>query len=309
MASPVNDPMSRVTPIPDPLLPTADDPWGYRARRVVVTGAASGMGKAVCEILVELGAEVVGVDLQLVQVDGVAEVHQLDLSDTAAVTATAATIGGPVDALFNCAGVPGTADTRAILAINFCGLRRFTECVIGAMPPGSAICSIGSTAAVNWPYHVDAFLELLAIDDDAALDWLEARVPELGYPYDVSKEAVNVYTAWRAVSLNEHGIRMNCVNPGGTLTPASRDFTTAVKSKNGGAEMIEHWPKLLGRMARPGEQAWPMVFLNSPFASFVNGAMFYVDAGLTSGVFTKQHHTAVAAGMFWRPPRPSEAAR
>jgi NAD(P)-dependent dehydrogenase (short-subunit alcohol dehydrogenase family) len=116
---------------------------------------------------------------------------------------------------------------------------------------------------------------------------------------------VNVYTASRAVTLNEVGVRMNCINPGGTLTPASREFTKAVKAKDNGAEMIQHWPKLMGRMARPIEQAWPMVFLNSPYASFVNGASFYVDAGLTSGMFTGRHHPKVAAGMFWSPPRPS----
>ncbi len=298
----------------DAPLPSGDDPWGYSDRRVVVTGAASGMGKAACEILVALGAEVVGVDIQPIDIEGVAETHRLDLSDTTATDAVTDAIidsgGRRVDALFNIAGIPGTGEPRAILAINFCGLRRFTERIIPAMPPGSAICSIGSTAAVNWPFHVDELLDLLAVDDDAAaLDWLVDHLPQLGYPYDVSKEAVNVYTAWRAISLNAVGIRINCVNPGGTYTPASRDFAKAVKSKDGGAEMIEHWPKLMGRMARPSEQAWPMVFLNSPYAGFVNGAVLFADAGLTSGMFTRQHHPAVAAGMFWSPPVRSEPSR
>ena len=48
-----------------------------------------------------------------------------------------------------------------------------------------------------------------------------------------------------------------------------------------------------------------MVFLNSPFASFTNGACIFVDAGLTSGMFTAQHQPKVAAGMFWSPPAPS----
>lgn len=291
---------------PDPVLPTRDDPWGYQNRRAVVTGAASGIGRAACQILVALGAEVIGVDVQPVDIDGVKESHRLDLADGGSIAAAAEAIGGPVDSLFNCAGIPGTADPRSILSINFCGLRRFTELLVPAMPVGSAICSIGSTAAVKWSYHVESFLEMLAIDDDgAALDWLE-RHPELGYPYDVSKEAVNVYSAWRANGLSAFGIRMNCINPGSTRTPASREFTKAVKSKEFGAEMIEHWPTLLGRMARPDEQAWPMVFLNSPFASFITGASIYVDAGLTGGLFTLQHHSLVAAGMAWVPPLPSK---
>lgn len=287
----------------DPLLPIDGDPWGYRGRRVVVTGAASGMGKAACQILLSLGADVVGVDIAPVELEAVRSVA-IDLGDPRSIDAGAKAIGGSVDGLFNCAGIPGTADPRVILAINFCGLRQLTEQVVPLMPRGSAICNIGSTAAVSWPYHVDSLLELLGLDDyQQGLDWLDGHLEELGYPYDVSKEAVNAYTAWRAVSLNEAGIRMNCVNPGGTRTPASREFTKAVKAKAFGAEMIEHWPKLMGRMAQPGEQAWPMVFLNSPFASFITGATFYVDGGLTAGVFTQQHHPDVAAGMFWRPPR------
>jgi NAD(P)-dependent dehydrogenase (short-subunit alcohol dehydrogenase family) len=278
--------------------------WGYGGRRVVVTGAASGMGQAAASILVSLGAEVTGVDIKPVEVEGLATSVIVDLGDPASIGAAADSLAGNYDGLFNCAGIPGVADARTILAINFCGLRHLTERLVPKLNPGSAICNIGSTAAVSWPLHVDPLLELMAIDDYAdALNWLEAHLEKLGYPYDVSKEAVNVYTAWRAVALNELGLRINCVNPGGTLTPASRDFTKAVKSKAFGAEMIAHWPKLMGRMAKPHEQAWPMVFLNSPFASFVTGASIYADGGLTSGLVTQQHHPDVAAGMFWRPPR------
>ena len=292
----------------DPLNLAAAHDWGYGGRRVVVTGAASGMGRAAAEILVHLGATVVGVDRQAIDVAGVAETHAVDLGDEASVTAVAAAITGEIDGLFNCAGIPGTAEARTILAINFCGLRHLTEALLPQLTPGSAICNIGSTAAVNWPYHVDSLLEVLHEPSyAAALDLLEAKLADLGYPYDVSKEAVNLYTAWRSIALNEVSVRINCVNPGGTFTPASREFTKAVKSKDFGAEMIEHWPKLMGRMAKAHEQAWPMVFLNSPFASFVNGATFYADAGLTSGLFTQQHHPMIAAGMFWAPARKAQA--
>jgi hypothetical protein len=46
-----------------------------------------------------------------------------------------------------------------------------------------------------------------------------------------------------------------------------------------------------------------MVFCNSVYASFLTGAALYVDGGLTSGMFTHQHHPEVSAGMFWHPPR------
>jgi NAD(P)-dependent dehydrogenase (short-subunit alcohol dehydrogenase family) len=287
-----------------PEVPDNIDSWGYRGRRVVVTGAASGMGQAAATILVCLGAEVIGLDIKEVTTDGVARSLIVDLGDPASIATVADSLDGPFDAVFNCAGIPGVADPRTILAINFCGLRALTEALVPKLNPGSAICNIGSTAAVSWPLHVDTLLELMEIDGYAeALAWLEAHLEPLGYPYDVSKEAVNVYTAWRSISLIADGIRINCVNPGGTLTPASRDFSKAVKSKAFGPEMLAVWPKLMGRMAQPHEQAWPMVFLNSPFAAFVNGASIYADAGFTSGLFTHQHHPDVGAGMSWRPPR------
>ncbi|MCU1343823.1 MAG: 3-alpha-hydroxysteroid dehydrogenase, partial [Acidimicrobiia bacterium] len=249
----------------DALMPTDGDPWGYRGRRVVVTGAASGMGRAATEILVGLGADVVALDIQPVSTEGISQAVRIDLADPASIAEAAGQIDGTVDALFNCAGVPGTAEPRTILAINFCGLRQFTEALIPRINPGGAICSIGSTAAVSWPVRVDTYLQLLALPDyAAALAWLEAHLPELGYAYDVTKEAINTYSAWRAVQLTEVGVRMNCINPGGTRTPASRDFAKAVKAKEHGEEMLAHWPKLMGRMAQPAEQAWPMVFLNSP---------------------------------------------
>jgi NAD(P)-dependent dehydrogenase (short-subunit alcohol dehydrogenase family) len=282
------------------------DPWGYRGRRCVVTGAASGMGRAAAEILVGVGAQVVGVDIQPIEADGLAGRHLLDLADPAQISAVAAAIAAPVDALFNCAGIPGTADARTVVAVNFAGMRRFTEALVPAMPAGAAVCCVGSTAAVNWPYHAEVLRDVVEIDDVArTLAWFDEHLGDLGYPYDVSKEAVNLYTATRAIGLNELGVRINCINPGSTRTPASREFTRAVTSKVGGAEMIEHWPRLMSRMAQPSEQAWAMVFLNSPFASFVTGASLYVDAGLTSGLVAGLHHPKVAAGMFWTPPVPS----
>ncbi|MGE0309479.1 MAG: SDR family NAD(P)-dependent oxidoreductase, partial [Acidimicrobiia bacterium] len=221
---------------PDPVLPTPDDMWGYNDKRVVVTGAASGMGLAAAKILVALGAEVTGVDVQPIGYDGVVGKVTMDLSDRASIESAATELGGGIDALFNCAGIPGTADPRKIIAVNFSGTRHFTELIAPNMNAGGAICNIGSTAAVSWPLHAEKMLELMAIDDyEAGTDWLEKHLPELGYAYDVSKEAVNVYTAYRAsVGFNAMGLRMNCINPGSTYTAASKEFTKAVKSKDFG---------------------------------------------------------------------------
>src|SRR2546430_17578794 len=80
------------------------DLWRYDGKRVVVAGCASGMGQEAARELIELGAHVVGLDIAEPTV-GVKEFHRLDLSDPASVDSVAGTIGGPIHALFNIAGI------------------------------------------------------------------------------------------------------------------------------------------------------------------------------------------------------------
>lgn len=110
---------------------------------------------------------------------------------------------------------------------------------------------------------------------------------------------MNAYVAWRAITSIAAGIRLTAINPGGTKTAATPDFTKVMKEKDGGIAMLKNYPRLLGRLAEPVEQAWPMVFLNSDLASFVNGTSLFVDAGLTGGLFTDRYDPAVAKGMRW----------
>jgi NAD(P)-dependent dehydrogenase (short-subunit alcohol dehydrogenase family) len=282
-------------------MPDLRQALNYDGRRVIVTGAASGIGAATTELLVGLGAEVHAADLHESPVPGVAQTHTFDLSDDDQVIDLVGEMGGDIDALFNCAGVPGTFDPQQILAVNFVGMRLLTETVIPRMPSGSAICCIGSTSGVSWQRHIALVTELLDTEDAAtARRWGLENLARGGYPYDFSKEAVNAYVARRGVTAIGSGIRLNAINPGGTKTAATRDFTKVMKEKDGGIEMLQNYPRLLGRLANPVEQAWPMVFLNSGLASFVNGTSLFVDAGLTGGLFTEQYDPAVAKGMRWQ---------
>jgi NAD(P)-dependent dehydrogenase (short-subunit alcohol dehydrogenase family) len=278
------------------------DTFGYEGKRVVVTGAASGIGRATAEVLVSLGAEVDALDVQpIVELHGVAGRHHVDLSDPSSIDAVvSASLAGPVDALFNCAGIPGTAPADVVIKVNFCGTRLLTERLVSQMPAGSAVCCIGTTSALLWLHHLELIEEFAAIETfDGAATWLDSSLDRIGYPYDFAKEAVVAYVATRSVTLNPAGIRINCINPGGTRTASTPDFGKVVKAKEFGAEMLANYPKLMGRMAKPVEQAWPMVFLNSPLASFVTGAALNVDAGFTSGLVTGQFDPVVAKAMRW----------
>lgn len=258
------------------------DALRYEGKRVIVTGAASGMGEATARILVELGAEVHAIDIKAPAVSGLASYTECDLRDPDQITATAAKIGHVVNALFNCAGLANTFPDLDVMLVNFFGLRQLTEAVIPLMIEGAAIASIASTAGVGWMQNMKLLSELLAVPDFAsARAWCEAHPKELANAYGLSKEAINAYTASRSFDLAPLGIRINCVNPGPTDTPMMPEFEKAV-----GKRYMDEFPVPLGRHAVAEEQAWPMVFLNSSRASFVTGVQFDADGGFKSGLFT-----------------------
>ena len=79
----------------------------YQGRRTVVTGAASGMGEATTALLRAAGAEVHAIDIAPIRAE-VASGSQCDLSDASQIESAIAEIGGPIDALFCCAGLAQT---------------------------------------------------------------------------------------------------------------------------------------------------------------------------------------------------------
>ena len=132
--------------------------------------------------------------------------------------------------------------------------------------------------------NMGVLFELLATPDFAAAQaWCEAHPKELVNAYGFSKEAINAYTAQRSFPLAKDGIRVNCVNPGPTDTPMMPEFEKAI-----GKKYMDDFPVPIGRHAVAEEQAWPMVFLNSPRSSFVTGLQFDADGGFKGGLFTGQ---------------------
>src|SRR4029079_1857915 len=92
--------------------------------------AASGMGAATAQILVDLGAEVHTIDINQPDVAGLASFTRCDLRDPAQIDDTIAKIGKIVNALFNCAGLPNTFSDLDVMLVNFCGLPPPTRSVV-----------------------------------------------------------------------------------------------------------------------------------------------------------------------------------
>jgi len=258
------------------------DPLQYDQKRVVVTGAASGMGAACAAILTDLGAEVHAVDINP-GATGVAAFHQCDLGNLAAIDATVAEIGGPVDSLFNCAGLPTTAPSQKIMLVNFVGHRALTEALVPHMPRGSSIGFISSAAGMGWIMSMANIYGLLVTPDFASGQaWCEendALIGENGYGF--SKEAINAYVAFRGFQLAPEGIRVNGIMPGPTDTPMMPSFVESM-----GEEFFQTFPKPVGRNSTPQEQAWPLIMLNSPRSSYVTATTLMTDGGFSGGIYT-----------------------
>ncbi|MDM7956647.1 coniferyl-alcohol dehydrogenase [Blastomonas sp.] len=257
------------------------DIWSYVGKRVVIAGCFSGMGEACARELVRLGAEVHGVDIKPSPV-GLASFTQVDLKDTAAIEAAVEAIGGEVDAVFNCAGLPQTFPAQDVVQVNFIGIRHWTNQWIPRIREGGAVVTVSSNAAMNYHARLALLQEFIAIDDPAAaMEWVKAHADAVADGYGFSKEALVVWTQQRAVDLIKRGIRINATLPSPTATPMMKDFEVVA-----GPKILEIFALPSGRQSTAEEQAWPLIFLNSPAAGFISGVCLPVDGAFTGGVNT-----------------------
>jgi NAD(P)-dependent dehydrogenase (short-subunit alcohol dehydrogenase family) len=250
----------------------------YTGREVLVTGCSSGMGAATAQKLHGAGAKVIGVDRKAPPA-GVSEFIQTDLNDPGSIHETLSKLSAPIWAVFNCAGLSGSAaDPVTVLRVNFLGLRELNEGVLPLIPSGGAIASTASTAGQDYVQHAAEVIGLVrAKDYTEAEAWVkqhEDYVRQRG-AYRVSKDAVVVYTLDRCIDLAANGIRINVIGPGATDTPMLRDSPK-------GRDAILNSFKPLGRVARPEEQANILIYLNSDMASYVNGQMIWSDGGVVN---------------------------
>ncbi len=265
-----------------------DDVLRYKGKSVVVTGAASGMGEAAARILVDLGATVTALDINATKV-AVDRTLTIDLRDRANIEEVAASIDGPIDGLFSCAGLPGPPFSEwDTVLVNFVGARHLAEQLVPKMSKGSAICAISSSAAMGWQGHRKVITELLETKGfDAAVEWLTASEKKWSWSgYAYSKYITDAWVGWWYPELASKGIRINCINPGPTETammPAFQDFATK--------EVVDQSVGPVGRYSRAEEQAWPLVCLGSPRFSYVGGTVLWTDGGW-EGAMTMDRHQA-----------------
>src|SRR5690349_11705164 len=239
-------------------------------RAALITGAASGIGRASALAFASAGASVALLDIDAKgladtaaaarAVGTRAEVLVADVRDLRAVTAAAARAVeafGRLDAALNNAGVPGPyvpldeyseEDFMRIIQVDLAGVWRCMRAEIRQMRAQRA------GAIVN----TSSMLGAAAMPDNGA--------------YIAAKQGVHGLTRAAAVELGGTGIRVNAIAPGVTRT----GMTSAVSD-----ELLRTVP--LGRIAEPGEIAAVAVWLCSPEASYITGSVLVADGGWLAG--------------------------
>ena len=269
------------------------DAFRYDGKRALVVGGATGMGRATAELVQDLGGDVVVMDHVDVDLAGATSIR-VDLRDRDSIDAAVDECGGPVHALFSCAGA---ADgTPGIERINFIGHRHLVDRCIerGLLGRGSAVGMISSTAGLAWEANLEKVLDYLATPDfDDAVRWVEDHPGTADYMW--SKQAICGYVASRAAAMQRRGIRLNAIMPGPTDTPLARSQEDLWLGF--GADYRED----VGVGAStPDEQAGPLAFLCSDAAVYVNGITLVVDAGYVSSGITGSFPAATPAVDFLR---------
>lgn len=239
----------------------------------IVTGGAIGIGAATAHLLAKQGATVIIGDIN--EQAGLATVEQIqtnagqaffrhcDVSHEADIQALVqfALDHGGLDIMINNAGIGGQPaplhltenhNWQRVLEIDLTGVfwgQKYASQAMLAGGKGGAIVNVASIAGV-------------------------AGSPNLG-PYGVAKAGVIQMSKTGAIELAPAGIRINAVCPGWTETAILDGFEPSIQER-----LIRSIP--LKRMGTPHEIAELIVFLASPAASFITGAEYIIDGGITS---------------------------
>lgn len=249
-------------------------------KRYVVTGAASGIGHAVAQRLLNAGAQVYCLDRNAPTANVTAHV-EVDLANPRSIDAALEQLDDTAlfDGLINVAGIPGTAPADLVLAVNSLAVRHLTEAFLERLAPGAAVTIVSSTAGFGWPQRLEVIRDLLATDTfEEGAAWFKAN-PQQGNAYNFSKEVTTVYAMMMGLALSEMGFRINAVLPGPVETPILVDFEATM-----GKDTLDGLKHLLGRHADSDDIATVILFLASDDARWVNGQALAVDGGISGAV-------------------------
>jgi len=250
-------------------------------KTVIVTGAASGIGARTAELATAMGADVIGVDMREPSV-AQANFIKGDLSNPVGIEAVTSRLPKRVDALLNVAGVSGTMGTEATLAINFYGLRAFTEAVAPKIREGGAVVNVASIAGYGWRANLARAKAMVAAP---GFPDIKALMAENGVNneegYTLSKELLLLWTMKAAHQdpFKSRAIRVNAVSPGPVDTQILKEFRAVL-----GDDKVNSDIDRVGRAGNASDIAPVVLFLASDAARWINGANIANDGGLEASI-------------------------
>lgn len=244
--------------------------------RVLLTGAATGIGAATVEKFKDQGCHVTAFDIQ--EPANVDRWLSVDLTDVAAVKTACDQVDGPFDVLINNAGLPPRDDNQLdVLTVNFLSLRTVTETLLPKLADGARIINTASRAGMMWQDNIAEVKALFEVKDEEALkSFIADRNIDATRAYNLSKEAVIVYTKAITKSLLKRNIRANSVSPAPVATGILDDFLTAF-----GEKAVAALSKA-GRAGEPEDIARVMSMLASEDSGWIKGEDVMVDGGLSA---------------------------
>ena len=204
-------------------------------KKVVVTGAASGIGAAAAKCLKSAGVSVIGVDIKPPAPGCVDRYIEMDQGDFASIEQAVSQMPDDLGGLLNIAGVAPHAGLPAssLLMINFYGLREFTEKMFSKLNKDAAIVNLSSGAGLGWRENMPLLKQAIKLRQATAVTAFctEHKISPAGISnlssYPLSKQLLIAWTATAFKVWKEHGIRMNAVAPAAVATPILDDFLTS----------------------------------------------------------------------------------
>lgn len=262
------------------------DYFGYTGKTCVVTGAASGMGKATCEMLLDLGAEVYALDMAEVTLP-VKKFIQCNIGDKASIDAAFQELPQEIDKFFGIAGVSGVkTDFKTTIAINFLGNKYITdEYLSKRIKQGGAIAFMASLGGRGWMETREDYVDIVEAktweESVSMLDIVAKRVAQKGYGdkegiqgYLMSKRMVIYFGKKIIYDFAMKDIRVNVINPGATQTQLTTEWATLMTP-----QQMRGQNEGVTRSADPKEMAGPIVFANSDMATYMSGTDIFIDYG------------------------------
>lgn len=240
-------------------------------RRILITGAASGIGKATAELFAREGARLALLDRdagQLAKVAGTmsgATPLRCDVTDHDAVgraVGEAAAAMGGIDGIVNAAGIDLIRDFAAMTPAEW--QRVFAVNVTGTM----AVCHAALAALSD-----NETASIVNLASGAGLSPIAGRTA-----YCASKAAVVMFSKALAIDLAPRNIRVNVVCPGAIETPMLRSGIEASEDPAAMQEAVRN-RVVLRRIGQPADIAAAILFLSGPDSTFATGSTLVVDGG------------------------------